>query len=361
MWKYEDEAYGDNITMYRVGAARAFTGSLMPNNMTPDFPAIQADNLKVYLRNQGAKATAGLMPTRPDFTAVSSLYELKDLLPGIKEALQDIRSRVRKESSRIQRKSPAFGGTAADLYLAYKFGYEPLMKDIRTFFEAFSGRKKRFDQLLRDEGKPVRRSVNLSGENRNKADTSSYTEYNTGAWNANAFPHQVTQCYPQNASGHSTYVSGKSSRTWAEGKARYLLPPGPRDDQWNKALYRKIMGVDFMSPSQLYNMIPWSWLVDYFTGLGDFMSAVDAGVADRIWFDYAYTMHSEEYWKKAHHTTYYYSSKNGSVSSASSKRTVSRTVKMRDFATPFGFGLEDSLSDHQMSILGAMGYSRLAR
>lgn len=90
------------------------------------------------------------------------------------------------------------------------------------------------------------------------------------------------------------------------------------------------------------------------------MDAVDTGVADRVWFDYAYTMHTEEYWVKRDSLTHYYSDKNGGSSTAASHQHITRTVKMRDYASPFGFGL-DSPSLHQQSILGAMGISSLDR
>jgi len=361
MWKYEETIDGDNITMYRLGSSRAFTGILTPNmSLIPSFPAVTMERLHLDMFNLGAKAYAALKPAKPNVEGLSFFVGLKDYVPKLKATLQEIRRKSRKEIRRIQKKNPKFGGFAAELYVAYYFDYKPFMMDLRRFTEAFINGKKNFDQLLRDEGKGIRRSVTLEGENLQKNNDSFVMETNFGGWNPYVGPIQVTQCYPLGSHGISQFSSGHSSRSWAEGKARYLLPPGPRDEQWKKGIAQRMLGLRIMSPSQLYDIIPWSWLMDYFTGLGDFMSAVDNGVADSVWFDYAYVMLEQDYWVKNDFSTVYYSSSSGGVGIAGTHHRISRTVKMRDYATPFGFGLT-SPTDHQMSILGALGYSSIAK
>jgi hypothetical protein len=125
-------------------------------------------------------------------------------------------------------------------------------------------------------------------------------------------------------------------------------------------MIRRIMG-GIITPRELYNIMPWSWLADYFTGLGDFINATSGGVADNLVIDYGYIMRTES-WISSVETT---QSFQGSLTGSNPKRVTasykhSKTVKGRGIASPFGWGIkQESLSAHQVSILGALGLSRL--
>lgn len=125
-------------------------------------------------------------------------------------------------------------------------------------------------------------------------------------------------------------------------------------------MMRRIMG-QRITARELYNAIPWSWLADYFTDLGHFVTATSPGVADRLVADYAYLMSHVQWKATTERTQEVRTSSNGSSKTriASSAKTV-RTIKMRVRASPFGFGLsQNDLTPHQASILGALGISRI--
>ena len=368
MYKKERTRSQSTHVVYRSGYPfPAYKGGFY---CTPSFPANLFSTEESSWEDAfrfGAEALVKLRPDVPDFQPVTSLVELKDFIPELKLGLKSIVDKVTRARPPKYRDMPTPAKHYADRHLANQFGYIPLAKDIANFFEAFQGRKTRFDQLLRDEGKSVHRFAGLGSEE--IVQPAVVTNFSSG-FNSHMLPSLVTQCYAGAATGLRAHTVDRSTithSTWCEGSLRYWLPPGPRDDVWTRSMYRKILGLS-LSPSQLYNLIPWSWLVDYFSGLGSFMDAVSGGVADRLVFDYAYIMRTSETKIVRESTQYVISSTktvNGQVQStyiASTATSSARYVfKRRCPATPFGWGLTtESLTPHQIGILGALGLSKIA-
>lgn len=353
-----------SITVYRPLWGKAYTGqfaavfyggSPAPGNWSSRVTdGTWADQL--YAR--GAEAIGRMRPDLPDFSLTTSVYELKDLGPQLKEALSDILKKMAGHRLKRSRRGSELS-RAGQYYLAAQFGYIPLIRDIRNYVNAQRGAQKRLDQLIRDAGKPVRRSTTLRDANGDSwTTTSEGQDWYYAGWLS---PQFVTQCY-SDAHGNlrRRTTDSMEARSWAMAKFRYLLPPGPRTVEWKKAMIRRIMG-GIITPRELYNIMPWSWLADYFTGLGDFINATSGGVADNLVIDYGYIMRTES-WISSVETT---QSFQGSLTGSNPKRVTasykhSKTVKGRGVASPFGWGIkQESLSAHQVSILGALGLSRL--
>jgi len=365
---------GDTVPIFRKGWGKAFGGStkVIAAPLTV-FSDAELTQFLADLAAKGSEAWAKLKPAQPDFSAASSLYELRELPASLGLRLRDlkrllVRYRAKKRYKNTKFISdPSFVGKsyaniAGDSYLAVVFGFMPLIKDIRNFFGTFNNRKKALDQLLRDEGKPIKRDATLTSP----PDTTTTSTYNrsvanTGK-NSDVSPTLVTQCYLTSTYAHlaiTKVTTEYTYKTWAKGKFRYYLPPGPRNGPWRRSLYRRIMGLR-ITPENLYNIVPWSWLADYFTGLGHFMSAISSGVEDLLVADYAYMMRTvtRKTTYECHEPVYYNKAGNGHVKI--STLVVEDVVKMRLKATPFGFGFnEENLSPRQAAVLGALGASRL--
>jgi hypothetical protein len=106
-------------------------------------------------------------------------------------------------------------------------------------------------------------------------------------------------------------------------------------------------------------MIPWSWLVDWFSNAGYVINNLDAGVADRLAADWFYMMRKKEHVVETQLSIPLYGpDRNPVVLQGTATQKSFSKVRLR--GSPFGFGLsEDSLSPMQLSILGALGMSRL--
>lgn len=314
------------------------------------------------LKNRGAEAWNRLRPDLPDFSLATSLYELKDLPNMFRDYVKVMRGELDRAARHRHGRRYTALSWSGKWYLAIEFGWLPLYKDIQNFCEAQQGKQKRLTQLIRDAGRPVRRSTTLTDE----AGDSGVKRYSKSYLSSlDGTPHHptfVTQCYDYGPESHVRTERRTTDRTWAEGRFRYFLPPGPRDVEWKKSMLRRIMG-GRLTPDVLYNIMPWTWLIDYFTDLGQFMKAISPGVADSLICDYCYLMRHKE-WTETTEARMRYGVRrvNGKTFGGvlTSTLETKRTLKMRTYASPFGFGIKaESLSPKQVAIMGALGLSRL--
>lgn len=288
-------------------------------------------NVGVNAERFGAESYNRMKPTQPDFNALNAIYELREV-PGM------LRQRFHKNGLK----------NIGSYYLALKFGWEPLLNDVRSFVQTHIKSNKRLKQLMRDNGRPVRRNITLrsSGE----------TDYGETVPAYNIFPSLHTD-YIVRMTHRVDMV--RNSRVWASARFRYHLPPGNTESYWTRMMMARIFGFA-PSPSVVYNAIPWSWLVDWFSNLGDVIENLDAGVADRLAADYFYVM-EENITSSVVTADYIFRSPfEDREMSATAFSSHSAIQKHRARGDPFGFRTDfESLKPAQMAILGALGLSRL--
>jgi hypothetical protein len=286
--------------------------------------------------SRAAEAYRKMKPTKPIASYLNSIVELRDI-PHMLSQLRDVKSAIE-----------SFRGLG-NLHLGIQFGWFATVRDAQNIIKAQRELQKRVRQLLRDNGKPVRRRITL-------ADAVSDPVITTGTSYGALAPTLATQFYATQPTWRQT--DWTTDRIWASARFRYWLPPGPRDIDWTRNMLGRIYGLK-PTPSVLYNAIPWSWLVDWFSNLGDTISNLEAGVADRLAADYFYVMRERtmrrEYNVRA--TLYDYDLNRVKVDLTS---YGSRVHKTRILGDPFGWQTsENNLSAMQLSILGALGLSRL--
>lgn len=113
-----------------------------------------------------------------------------------------------------------------------------------------------------------------------------------------------------------------------------------------------------ISPGVVYNAIPWSWLLDWFTNAGDAVSNLDAGVADRLISDYAYVMGDQQDYLKTT-STGCFRIQGGGESTVTASAKWGFYSKERISASPFGFALNSGdPTPYQLSILASLAGSR---
>jgi hypothetical protein len=115
-----------------------------------------------------------------------------------------------------------------------------------------------------------------------------------------------------------------------------------------------------LTPEVIYNLVPWSWLFDYFTTTGGLFAALSEGLSeDQVVFQYAYIMREEIYTDTMTYTQYMHTGV-GTVTPVTCSILREGTLRSRIEASLFGFGVSpEDLSPYQWSILGALGFSRL--
>lgn len=299
-------------------------------NLYPDWPPAYQPDWNTA-DSYAASAYSRMKPTKPSFKALNAIVELRDLPRMLKLSLEK-------------------GGlhTIADYHLALQFGWAPLLKDVRNMVLTQINSQKRLDQLIRDNGRPVRRRIRI-------VDTSdtTVTKYTQQSGLAPSF---VTQFYRKPADFVRTEI--RTEKVWASAQFRYWLPPGPREIAWRRKMLARIFGL-YPSPSVIWNAIPWTWLADWFGNIGDVIENHESGVASRLAADYFYVMRETQYACNQDMVFYGYDGSNNPVTHSATSHSTNN-FKHRLKGDPFGFNTNQaSLNSMQLSILGALGLSKV--
>lgn len=326
-----------------------------------------ANSEMTAMQNRGAEAWNLVRPDLPDFSIGNSLYELRETPQMLRQTLgafiRDMKNSpqwLRKTQRQLKANAKRSGMShAGEWFLAVEFGWIPLLKDIRLFVSAQRDKQKRLRQLIRDAGRPVKRYRRMPPLASEEEKSSYQKSTDWRPYNGAMRPTLNTGTY----TGGGSSIALKSTykvKWWVEGSFRYYLPPGPHDVVWTRKMYRRIMGWR-VTPTMVWNAMPWTWLSDYFIGLGQFMQSVSAGVADNLVCDYCYLMKRKNWLHETACTQTIRTSANGSqgksVTAVTSEEWVTKT---RIAANPFGFGIKQtSLNVKQIAIMGALGLSRL--
>lgn len=284
----------------------------------------------------GTTAIANCIPTNPIVDGVSSLVELgREGIPSIPfKALAKSKFKSAKE----------YGNE----YLNANFGWLPLVSDIQKAAKATIESEKILKQLHRDSGKPVRRQYEFPSESITRGGDQVGTRY---SWTPSA---QSTWLY--NGGGKLTIMDELSTKTWFSGSFTYHLPDngtGLGKLEMQAAEARKLYGVEF-TPETLWNLLPWSWLVDYGTNTGDIIHNLTRFMSDKLVMNYGYLMRQSSIKRT-------YTLSGGCLIGGPGQlnMSITATTKQRRPATPYGFGFNmDGLSGRQQAILAALGLSR---
>lgn len=357
-------------TIWRPGFGRACEGTPVvteaggPAGWDTYYTGSVIANIRAAVPAYMADGHSKAKPAQPVFDGALFLGELKDVPNAIKQTIYAFignmarrkphwrprwsRKGVRWYNTRSQR----YVSTTAEWYLAIQMGWLPTLKDILEFCTSFDDAKKRLEFTLRNEGKWVKRKYDLEGEEGKPLFAPQYTKTNYGSYNGGLRPSFVTQCYSGGGWKEFKYVGTRKVQYVA--KYRYVLPKGPRDAPWRKMMQRRLYGMR-LTPSLVWNLIPFSWLVDYFTNMGKIMKNLSSGMEDRLITKYRYVLIQDkrEYEIRCSFTCN--SAGDRKVAWAATKR-FTLECKSRFTGGPYGFALkEDDLNIRQKSILLALG------
>lgn len=252
--------------------------------------------------------------------------------------IHDLGSRAQKEMARrlglLQKEFPPklyrelkF---AARLNLLYQFGIIPLISDIQVLMRFQKSVDKRMAELRRlYENTGLRRTVPLwAGSN-----------YAT-------FHNQTI-----NSQGVTLACSvAKFTGITIRGHVRWhaIVPVVPLDDRLRAMAKSAILGTD-VDPYTLYELMPWSWLIDYFFNLGTMIKANKNQLT--MFHDSVRIMeHTRTRTSTSNHTSKTYTT--GTVTC--SPIFVTNETKTRSLATATVNAQETMLKSGQLSILSSL-------
>lgn len=276
----------------------------------------------------GAAAWAKFRPAKPRVSGSVFLAELKSAPQMLFKRLSSFRN-------------------LGSNYLAYQFGWKPFLSDLRNWYESIIKIDRQIEQLCRDNGRWIRR----------RGDVFQKTETASSSNRASLYP-----VYGMTWSDCTT-THTLTERAWFSGAFRYYIP-GLMSQKWGKVKAIQQLWDLEITPEQLYNLIPFSWLLDWFSNTGDVISNYMASVNESLVAKFAYIMYetSEQY---SHQVTVFpqwsvrdpvLGWKRCDPGPTICSNTITRTNKNRAAAEPFGFDFSfGSLSGYQKSILLALG------
>jgi len=318
-----------------------FVSSGLSVNQLPTFPTVSSwITEQSVLNGAGATGWKRARPGNPVVDAGQWLAELRSLptLP-----------------LRLFNRLRSFQSLGSE-YLNVQFGWRPFVGDVIKMYQLYNDLDKRLAQLVRDNGRAIRRRRTVLDSTETTSTVTNYPTTFGAFWPPPSSPIGMT------FQSTMTKQIVTSEKAWFVASFRYYVPD-IGSPQWTSRATRALFGVN-PTPDLLYNVLPWTWLIDYFANVGDVVSNLSSNAVDNLVANYAYVMRTKTV------TTTYTSVGTISgtplqtifkMSGGSYAATTSEMVqtKSRARATPYGFGITlGSLSGYQLGILGALGISR---
>jgi hypothetical protein len=300
------------------------------------------------------QAYSRVAPTSVVFDAGQFLGELREGLPHLVPS-------VLKSGAKV------YKGLGSD-YLNIEFGWKPFLNDLIKMGQALSGAT----SLLSHMGKRVHRRYgtppNLNSQEFRRANTSVIGKVGmpglrgTGNYGLPALPIGA-HIGPDG----SWYFLRSTERTrWFEGEFTSFMRLGFDPSNYFDRLAALVK--PGITPQTLWELAPWSWLVDWHLRIGDTIKANELAANDLLIMHYGYAMEktiirdlfsvdltNNDRVPGPYNSPHW-------IGLPMSASWVSETVtKRRLRANPYGFrvGGTEALNQGQLSILGALGLTRL--
>lgn len=331
------------------------TGSYLSNTA----PSVSNQIISNAVKNSvGSGVIASANPWKPKANLAVSILEL------MSGDIPSVTKNLRRHIYNLQ----SLKASGAKDWLNIQFGWVPLLNDIRATVEVFF----KLHMLLfgSDATDVYRRSRGGDLGTWARATESVYSRTMTFG---SAFSQATTSSpylankvggVPQLAPGNLPASGSWSRSTRIEADFRFSAKyhrgadPNRREFDFIRRA-TELLGLE-VTPAVLWELTPWTWLLDWGTNLGSIASNLSMLDWSNVLLDYAYL------------TFVVKTTSSVSVKLASSAIAANTTVngtyfaqgfetieKIREQASPYGFGVSwDGLNPFQLSILAALGMSR---
>lgn len=281
-------------------------------------------------------------PIRPGASLGTALAELRETWSSLMKRAIDF-----KQGYKYWIQNPA------KTLLESNFGWIPLANDIEDAINTFRNVDAMIDRI---------RKMNGRWEHRGGVVAKMEESWETTG-NSHIAPILATSFYT--AAGQSSpYIPPCTikwkyeSKVWFEGMFKYYIP-NIDTKEWESTARRKLLGLE-LTPSTLWELIPYSWLADWVSNAGDMFANMDDGLAENLVCKYAYVMRHSIVTAELNQRHIFMAPYPDGVRYDNS-HTIIHTWerKQRVQATPFGFGLDaGSFTPKQIAIMAALGLSR---
>lgn len=343
-------AYGLRLTPLAVARApfqpQVGTGDGV-RTIGPDIPASSLDELLAF----GRKAVVDRAPARPRTNLFGMVGEL---LQGIPHA-----------PFTSLGKWQGYARKGADEFLNYVFGVQPTIRDISSLVAALTHVSDQLLQYQKDSGAGVRRTMSVPVQRTHvefsgtDLETRGRVVQGVAPWSYGTL--QGTSYQPYSGSTSDTLQISEVKAFRFAGSFTYYLP-GMNSFEKNVAHYvalaDKLVSVRPTS-EVIWNLIPFSWLVDWFIDVSDALRAAEVIGDDGLVLNYGYC--SLDLTRRVRQNTRITGGPDKSDIPVHTSVELRQKTRLR--ANPFGF-LEANSAEWtpvRFAILGAMGITRSPR
>jgi hypothetical protein len=322
-----------------------YTGPIVPKyaggwGYWPTVPSLTQNEINYY----GSRLIGKCIPTHPAAPLATMIGELvRDPFPDIAVLFNPMRDKA------------DFFRNLGGKYLNAEFGWKPFVSDLNKILWALLDSSRILHQYQRDSGRYIRRDAGFPW-----TVTNEFTEDVNQSTSAVFMPWDVEAQLkvPFSTATATSLTRHREVRYWFAGAFTYYLesPIGILGKlERYEQLANKLLGIR-ITPDVLWELTPWSWLLDWFTNISTFMGNVSAFSQDGLVMRYGYLMretHAVDTYTSAGHFF-----KDGDPGPVTLQLSVVQKERVK--ATPFGFGLNPDIdfSVRQWAILAALGLTR---
>lgn len=296
------------------------------------WPALPAADIS--LSTAGATAISRCAPTVPASDTLVAIGEIaREGIPSM------VGSTLKKDVKRYQ----SYG----DEYLNYQFGWAPFVRDLRKLSKAVYESDDIVKRLTEGSGKHTRRRYSFPSKE------------STSTWEgAGLINPPLPTGYLQSKSNRIE-TTRTESRTWFSGAFTYHANLRG-SSSWERVeaaanRARHLYGIK-LTPDVMWSLMPWSWLVDWQTNIGDVISNVSLFANDGLVMHYGYVMQH----RSATRDSWIRGTFKSGIGAKNLSDSLTRDSKVRVRASPWGFGVDPiNFTSRQIAILAALGISRM--
>lgn len=192
-------------------------------------------------------ATTVLARTNPGRAEVS--------LPVFVGEMRDLPHMIKSAGDFLLKRRKNWFRSSAGQYLSWQFGWKPLMNDLRNIVTFQANVDKRVQELERLYSKGgLKRRLKLGNWG--------------GFQQSNVTVTSVLGTTIQSRESRFTQMERWGTVRWRPTQ----LPPSISRRDLQRQAFKAVFGVSIQAVD-VWNLMPWSWLVDWFTNTGDFLEA----------------------------------------------------------------------------------------
>jgi hypothetical protein len=348
----------------------SYNGKFIPYEALYVPPNHTASSFSAY----GAIGWNRTVPDHPIASLGVSIAELKDFPSMIKHAADFFKragnfvgSPSRKTVGDLLRSSRSGNLHSGGDYLAAVFGWLPFLRDLQTVLNYRENLDRKLAYMQKRNRSKVRRRMTLHDSTKVEL----IGKFNAPSVSSLA-PVVRQELYAVGSGGSNDPLIVTRywrKRIWYEAVYAFYVPEAEFNEKPNflglTTLESKLLGLQ-LNAALIYQAMPWSWLIDWFTNAGDVIENISNRANNHIVASHAYVMCQEDIIYKYDGSCDFRMgtwsvptalTPHKRYTASSQKRYI---FKGRVAANPYGFGVTDeSLSAYQWSILGALGLTRL--